>query len=103
MIDVSPLREEVWLLKNSAVTDGEKMARLEIKAGELYCAAVKYKTVNEVLETSLAAAGSRLFGSLSELSGSRNKLDEVRHEIAYIRRDAEDAAANDRTDLKKSH
>lgn len=36
---------------------------LEAKVGEIDCAAVQSKTMNEELETHLAAAGSRMLGS----------------------------------------
>lgn len=65
--------------------------------GALYWAAVKSKTVNENLETLLAAAGYCLFGSRSELAGYHNTLDYVRLKKAYIRQESKDSATSART------
>lgn len=83
----------------SSVIDGEMMVRLEAKVGELYCADLKSKTVKEDLETRVAAEGSRILGSWSELSRWCNTLYVVRLDMADIRQDAEDPEAAARTDL----
>lgn len=72
MTGVTTLREEVRLLKASAVTDVEKVTSLEVKLGDFDWAPVQTKDVNDELETRLSAAGSPLLGSRSAF---RNMID----------------------------
>lgn len=98
-----PLRGEVRLLKASDVADGEKVASLNYNMGAVKCAAPHTNAVKDELETRLAAAGSRLLGTRSDISGFRNTLDVSGVDIYDIRLNSEDAAAATRTEYANSH